>query len=164
MLIFLKSLAFGNVVKSIFKLISFLLTLLLKKSEPAGYLSLLFLYIKKKELTLYSAFMVIFPAVLAVDIWKTHTQHLHIGSQPVCFFNLGCPVISPAPRWVRTDGTKSKRWEMMQKTFESYGLTELGLSQTCRNVAGAGFDICAAISVCVQNGAFCHDPHGPVSC
>lgn len=72
--------------------------------------------------------------------------------------------MSPVPRWVRTDGTKSKRWEMMQKTFESYGLTEVGLSQTSRNVAGAGFDICAAISVHVQNGAFCHDPHGPVSC
>lgn len=35
-----------------------------------------------------------------------------------------------------------------ENTFESYGLTGLGLSQTSYNVARAMFDICAAISVC----------------
>lgn len=35
----------------------------------------------------------------------------HKRSPAVCFFNLVCPVLSPAPHWTRTDGTKSKRWE-----------------------------------------------------
>lgn len=58
---FLKNLAFGNVVKSIFKLVSFLLTLhFFKKGACRIFKLAVSIYIK--ELTLYSAFMVIFPA------------------------------------------------------------------------------------------------------
>lgn len=55
---------------------------------------------------------------------------------------------------ISSPSLSENRWNQIKtlgkegNTFESYGLTGLGLSQTSYNVAGAMFDICAAILVC----------------
>lgn len=56
--------------------------------------------------------------------------------------NIYSPLLSES-RWnrIKLGGNEGN-------TFESYGLTGLGWSQTSYNVAGAVFDICVAISVC----------------
>lgn len=67
--------------------------------------------------------------------------------QPWVSSNISSPPLSES-RWnrIKTVGN-------VGNTFESYGLTGRGPSQTSYNVAGAMFDICAAIFSVVQKGA-----------
>ena len=83
------------------------------------------------------------------------------GRQPVCFFNLGWPVIWPGPRWVRTDGTKSKRWEMKEIHLSPMGWQDWIWARQ----ATMKQEPCSTYVMLFQfvpEG--CHDTHFPISC
>lgn len=104
------------VIKVIFKVISFF--------QWAWRIFILAATIKSSDLNL------LLPPQFLRCWHQEDTRHVFSkGHPPACVFNLGCPVfvlffyifcgegvggLFPAPHCVRTDGTRSKRWEAME--------------------------------------------------
>lgn len=91
------------------------------------------------------------------NVWKAMYSHIifqvpHLVGGVTEVTSHGCPVISPVPCWVRTDGTQPKWRQMKGINLSHVRWQGLGRSQAGSNVAGAASNTCAYYSV-FQRGA-----------